>query len=149
MSTQEHVYLYSPRKPAELAGELASTIKMRIVDGERGETFLSRPLPDGSGDVGGELHRNDLADPDSFAGAFALVLDVGVTGGDRDQQIAEARKLFTDLSESNLVAAALVRGHDFLIGFTSPSTGLIWLPEGITPYAEDRDVWLPLTAHLA
>lgn len=144
MSTREHVYFHSHRSPSEFAAEFAGAVGMTVLRGEHGETYLSRPLPDG-GELGGELHANDLADPEepSFLDVFPLVLDVGVTVPGRGRQLAEARALFTELAEVCPVAVALVRGYDFLLGTASRSVGLLWFPEGVTPYAEHRAAWAP------
>ncbi|MDI6105297.1 hypothetical protein QLQ12_42620 [Actinoplanes sp. NEAU-A12] len=144
MSTQEHVYFHSLRPPPDFAAEIAPAVGLTVIRGGNGETFLSRPLPE-SGAVGGELHVNDLADPGepSFLDVFPLVLDLGITAGDRGRQLAEARALFTELAGVCPVAIALVRGYDFLMGVADRGTGLVWFPENVTPYAEHRETWLP------
>jgi hypothetical protein len=144
LSTQEHVYFHSGRGAAEFAAEIGPAVGMAVIRGVRGETFLSRPLSDG-GAVGGELRPNELADPGepSFLDVFPLVLDVGITIGDRGRQLAEARALFTEFAGVSGVPVALVRGYDFLLGAADGGKRLIWFPENITPYLEDRETWLP------
>ncbi|SDT69533.1 hypothetical protein [Actinoplanes derwentensis] len=144
MSTQEHFYFQSQHGPPEFAAEIAPAVGMTVFQGVDGATYLSRPLPDG-GQVGGELHTNDLIDGDdpSFLDVFPLVLDLGITVPGRGRQMFEARALFTELAEVSPVPVALVRGYDFLIGIAGLATGLLWFPEGITPYADHREVWLP------
>ncbi|WP_430783170.1 hypothetical protein [Actinoplanes sp. G11-F43] len=144
MSTQEHVYFQADHGPPRFAAEIAPVVGMTVIRGDGGETYLSRPLPDG-GQVGGELHANDLVEPGepSFLDVFPLVLDVGITIPGRGRQLAVARALFTELAGVSPVPVALVRGYDFLIGVAGRTTGLIWFPEGVTPYAEHRDTWLP------
>jgi hypothetical protein len=144
LSTQEHVYFHSGRSAAEFAAEIGPAVGMAVIRGGRGEIFLSRPLPDG-GAVGGELRANELADPGepSFLDVFPLVLDLGITVGDRGRQLAEARGLFTELAEVSPVPVALVRGYDFLLGTADGRKRLVWFPENVTPYAEDRETWLP------
>ncbi|MEU8656187.1 hypothetical protein [Actinoplanes philippinensis] len=117
MSTQEHVYFHSEHSAAEFAAVIGPAVGMAVIRGGRGETFLSRALPDG-GAVGGELRANELADPaePSFLDVFPLVLDVGITIGDRGRQSAEARALFTELAGVSPVPVALVHGYDFLLG---------------------------------
>ncbi|GIE29041.1 hypothetical protein Ait01nite_020860 [Actinoplanes italicus] len=144
MSTQEHVYFHSRHSPPEFAAAIAPAIGMAVIRGGRGETFLSRPLP-GGGAVGGELRANELAGPGepSFLDVFPLVLDLGITIGDRGRQLAEARTLFTELARASPVPVALVRGYDFLLGVAEGGKGPVWFPENITPYAEDQQMWLP------
>jgi hypothetical protein len=144
LSTQEHIYFHSGRSAAEFAAEIGPAVGMTVIRGGRGVTFLSRPLSDG-GAVGGELRANELADPGepSFLDGFPLVLDLGITIGDRGRQLAEARGLFTELAGVSPVPVALVRGYDFLLGVADGDKKLVWFPENITPYAEDRETWLP------
>jgi hypothetical protein len=144
VSTQEHVYFHSEHSAAAFAAEIGPAVGMAVIRGGRGETFLSRPLPDG-GAVGGELRANELADPvePSFLDVFPLVLDLGITIGDRGRQLAEARALFAELAGVSPVPVALVRGYDFLLGTADGSKKLVWFPENVTPYAEDRETWLP------
>lgn len=144
MSTQEHFYFHSQHGPPEFAAAIAPTVGMTVIRGNGGETYLSRPLPDG-GQIGGELHVNDLVDDDepSFLDVFPLVLDLGITVPGRGRQLAEARALFTELAAVSPVPLALVRGYDFLIGVAGRATGLLWFPEGVTPYSEHRETWLP------
>ncbi|MEU4158162.1 hypothetical protein [Actinoplanes sp. NPDC026670] len=144
MSTQEHVYFHSGHSAADFAAEIGPAVGMTVIRGGRGEIFLSRPLPDG-GAVGGELRANELADPGepSFLDVFPLVLDLGITIGDRGRQLAEARALFTELAGASSVPVALVRGYDFLLGAAAGAKKLVWFPENVTPYAEDRETWLP------
>ena len=142
MSDLEHVYFLSRSSPPAFAAEIAGPVGMTVIRGERGETYLSRPSPEG-GAMGGELRRNDLADPEepSFLDVFPLVLDLGVTGAGRGRRLAEARGFFTELAGISPVPVALVRGFDFLVGVAARETGLLWFPEGVTPYAEHRRVW--------
>jgi hypothetical protein len=144
MSTQEHLYFHSRHAPSAFAAGVAPAVGMAVIRGRHGETFLSRPLP-GGGAVGGELRANEPADPGepSFLDVFPLVLDLGVTIGDRGRQLAEARALFTELAQVSPVPVALVRGYDFLLGTADGGKGLVWFPENVTPYAEDRQMWLP------
>ncbi|MEU4624431.1 hypothetical protein AB0G04_31200 [Actinoplanes sp. NPDC023801] len=144
MSSREHVYFQSRHTPAEFAAAIAPALGMTVIRGGRGETFLSRPLPDG-GAVGGELRVNELADPGepSYLDVFPLVLELGITVGDRARQLAEARGLFTELARVSPVPIALVRGYDFLLGAADGGNGLVWFPENVTPYSEDREMWLP------
>ncbi|WP_093622259.1 hypothetical protein [Actinoplanes philippinensis] len=144
MSTQEHVYFHAEHSVAEFAAVIGPAVGMAVIRGGRGETFLSRPLPDG-GAVGGELRANELADPaePSFLDVFPLVLDLGITIGDRGRQLAEARALFTELARVSPVPVALVRGYDYLLAAAGAGDRLVWFPENVTPYAEDREMWLP------
>lgn len=145
MSDLEHVYFRSPHSPADFAAEIAGVVGMRVIRGEHGETYLSRPLPEG-GAMGGELHTNDLVDPaePSFLDVFPLVLDLGVTVPGRGRRLAEARAFFAELAGVCPVPVALTRGFDFLVGVGARETGLLWFPEGVTPYAEHRRAWSPV-----
>src|SRR4051812_48704481 len=103
MSTQEHIYIDTSERPAELAGRLADALGMSVTRGDDAEVYLSRPALDGSGNVGGELYANDTADPDaapeeeSLLDSFPIVFDVGYTGRDREVQFREAMNVFREL----------------------------------------------------
>ncbi|GAA1603099.1 hypothetical protein [Actinoplanes couchii] len=68
MSTQEHIYFQSRQAPSAFAAEFAPAAGMTVIRGPAGETYLSRPLTSG-GQIGGELHRNDLFIDRSLDGA--------------------------------------------------------------------------------
>lgn len=144
MSTREHVYFHSHHGPPRFAAEIAPAVGMTVIQGENGGVYLSRPLRDG-GHVGGELRTNDLIEPGepSFLDVFPLVLELGTTVPGRGRQLAEARALFTELAEVSPVPVVLVRGYDFLVGVAGREVGLLWFPEGVTPYAEHQEIWLP------
>jgi hypothetical protein len=149
LSSQEHIYLGGDQSPEATADMLARLLGMSVVRGERGEVYLSRPARNGDGQVGGEIYLNDLADKDagpdeeSLPDSYPLVFDVGYTRRNRDVQFSEAKALFAEMSAALPQPLVLVRGEDLLVGYSSAATGLVWLPDGVTPYARDRDTWLP------
>lgn len=149
MSTREHIYIDAGEPIEVLAGRLSRVLGMTVIRNERGETFLSRPASNGDGNVGGELYPNHGTDPDasddeiSFTDNFRAVFEVGYTGRDSDVQPAEAARLFEELSSAALFRMALVRGFDILVAVSSPGIGTVMLPDGTTPYVQDRKAWLP------
>jgi hypothetical protein len=150
MSTQEHIYIDTSERPAELAGRLADALGMSVTRGDDAEVYLSRPALDGSGNVGGELYVNDTADPDaapeeeSLLDSFPIVFDVGYTGRDREVQFREAMNVFRELVDKVPLTMAFMRGYDFLVAVHKPGQDPVWLPAKTTPYEEDRSAWLSL-----
>ncbi|WP_285686347.1 hypothetical protein [Actinoplanes sp. NBRC 103695] len=137
------------RSPEITADVLAPLAGLEIQRGSRGQLILGRPARLGPGRVGGELVLNDMWEPDwrtngerTMFDAFPTAFEVHYTGGDEDIRLAEARVLFGELSAAPLVLA-LIRSVDFLIAISHPRTGVVAMPEGTSPFEDQRDLWLP------
>ncbi|MGC1210865.1 MAG: hypothetical protein WA890_06290 [Micromonospora sp.] len=129
---------------------LAAALNMKLFTGKRGGVFLSRPAQaDRTKEVGGELDRNYLADPQatgeeqSLLDDYDIVWDLGYTGRDREVQLQEAQLVFDEIASEALWPAALVAGLDILVAAWDPRLGLTRFPPGTSPDGDQRSVWEP------
>ncbi|WP_431974793.1 hypothetical protein [Micromonospora haikouensis] len=150
MSSFEHALIRTQLRAADLAAELSPLLGLELTRDDEGSVYLSRPASDGRpGIVGGRLYRNrygyPLNDPDeeSLIDRYDLVWDIGYSRRDEDMQLAEAQRLFREMTSTGRWPAVLLRGLDLLVACWDVHCGYRDFPPGTSPDVDHRALWAP------
>ena len=150
MSTYEYIFIATDLEPEDVANLASGPLELRVVRDADGNVVMGRPASEGRpGRVGGEVGRNVYAYPfddpeeESVIDGYKIVWTIRYTERTYDIQLAEARKLFTEMTDKAPWPILLVHGLDVVVAAWHPQLGLREFPPGTSVGREHRSRWEP------
>lgn len=151
MSSDAHIFLYTEQAPADVAQQLAPALGGRLVERD-GSVFIARPAVGSHGEVGGEVSRNMFGTPPdpepdeiSVLDGYDTVFEIRHTEGDEQDQQAQAKLIFDEITRGFPWPALLIFNLARLVTAWNPDAGRVDFPHGTTPDAKDQHLWANYT----
>lgn len=154
MGATTEIYFATDASPEEVAEALTRMIPNGQLTREPDfdEPFVARILPDGTGSIGGTVHRNDLSgallmdqpgDPSdvSVDDTYPVIWVLKETPKDEPALRRLSVEVFQVLAERLSCPLLMTFDVDLLVMASVPGEAIMQFSDGVTPYSADRDVW--------